>query len=348
MSAINLLFNTKLESERLHQIALGPLMTGTALLEVLGFPAPQKPEAFEWEPHGGKVDLKVPLQDGSNLWVELKVDSDLGTDQLDRQIQFVEKAGKEDKLLYILLGHSQYTVDNAWLKKKLEERLGASNTARWKIVCLKDVVDALEKPSPTRSATPGVRELSDSYLTSLQVLRKRYKRFFHHPRDEWEGGDCLGFFDWCRNMTNSAMDNCGMGYVPNRSGGFFGCWWQWIELDVSGTKAWLYPQFEFKPWEIAAVWEQRFSLQFKVGVEKNTSPDIRSEVRDTMKDRLVGRSIESLEVKRPTRMGNGRYMTVSTLNGGVPLDDLTSSRPRVLEIIQKATELAKAVAKNKK
>jgi hypothetical protein len=170
MAAVDLLFDVKKESERLHQLVLGPLLIRTRLLEKLGIRGVPVGEDFEWEPQRRSFDLGVRLSDpeGAHVWVEMKVDGCLTADQVRRQVS-AAKATRGDRLLYMLLGHGI-------LKERLAEHY-------W-VVTASELCRALEQPDlllGTGEHDRDVRDLASAYLNWLRVLRDRYLHFSRRP-----------------------------------------------------------------------------------------------------------------------------------------------------------------------
>ena len=93
MPAIDLLFDVKPSSERLHQMVLGALLVRTGLLHELIAVAPVADADYDWEPRGGHFDLGIELAGGGTAWLELKVDAMLGAAQVRRQVELLEEAG---------------------------------------------------------------------------------------------------------------------------------------------------------------------------------------------------------------------------------------------------------------
>lgn len=77
MAGIDLLFDVKNNSERLHQITLGSILIRSQILSKIEISSKPKENDFGWEPQGGLFDLNVELVDGSKVWIEIKIDSQL-------------------------------------------------------------------------------------------------------------------------------------------------------------------------------------------------------------------------------------------------------------------------------
>jgi len=307
MAAIDLLFDVKKESERLHQLVLGPLLIRTRLLEKLGIGGVPAREDFQWEPRGRSFDLAVELSEpeGGHVWVEIKVDASLTDGQVKSQVSAVKPAAA-DKFLYMLLGHAGYTTDVAEIEAILKQRLAE----HYRVVTASDLRRALEQPDlllGTGEHDRDVRDLASAYLNWLRVLQDRHRRFSGRALRDWDGGDCFGFFDWCREQL--CIGDMGMGYVANPAGGFFGAWWDWHEVKLKRDKFCIYLQFEFAPWS------SRNLLCVKVEV-----PDRPSCAR--VPEEVAARVLKdpdwaALGIRRPQRMGFGTYVTVAAVSLGL-------------------------------
>ncbi len=312
MAAIDLLFDVKKDSERLHQLVLGPLLIRTRLLEKLGIGGVPVREDFEWEPRpqGRSFDLGVKLGDpvGAHVWVEMKVDGCLKAGQVKKQVPAV-KPMAGDKLLYILLGHAQYTTDLGEIDGILRERLGE----HYKVVTASELCRALEEPDLLLGKAKddrNVRDLAATHLNWLRVLQDRYRGFSGRAFRDWEAGDCFGFFDWCRDQLD--IQDMRMDDVPNPRGGFFGAWWNchnWDKVRFKNDKFCMYLQFEFAPRSS----KNLLCVKVQVG-----GPASCARVREEVAARVLRHGdCASVGFRRPQRMGSGTYVTVAVAGLGL-------------------------------
>ncbi|MBM3324179.1 MAG: hypothetical protein FJY66_00765 [Calditrichaeota bacterium] len=314
MAAIDLLFDVKKDSERLHQLVLGPLLIKTRLLDKLGIKGTPVRKDFEWEPRRRCFDLGIEMTEplNSHVWVEVKVDGELARSQVERQI--AETAA--DRLLYLLLGHSQYTTNRSGIERELEEHL----PERYSIVTGDDLCKALAQPDILLGSDRehrDVRDLVASYLNWLRILQDRYNYLSRSSFKDWEGGDCFKFFACCRDELH--INDMNMGYIPNPAGGFLGAWWNWSE-PLGDTGFQIYLQLEFDPER------GRSALCFKVQVEKREScTRVCQEVRERI---LQGHNQSFLRIERPSRIGFGTWVTVAYVDLGL------SSASNLAEVLQ--------------
>lgn len=293
MAAIDLLFRTNLESERLHQVALVPLLRHTTLPDLLlpGFGAALN---VDWEPRGGTYDLSMTNTAGRTVMIELKVDAGLPEHQIDNQVRWLEPS---EDLVYLLLGHSRLTA-----RPRLDHKLAAHTPSiRSSIHDLQGIRDALARVEVTTTSAEAAdaRDLATAYRDHLAALDRRTEGFFDHPPSDWNRerwGYYYGYFDHCRR-TLACMHGAAISYVPNQTGGFRACHWKWtdIEPDVQA-----YLQF------------QDDILCFKICVEDGID---RSRARNRIRERLltIANALD-LPLRRPARLGHGQTMTLAYLD----------------------------------
>jgi len=337
MAAIDLLFDVKKDLERLHQLVLGPLLIRTRLLEKLAIGGVPARENFQWEPQGRSFDLGVEISDpeGANVWVEMKVDGCLTARQVKRQVSAVKPIAR-DKLLYILLGHAQYTTNlpeiNAILKERLPER--------YTVVTASELCGALEQADlllGTAEHDRDVRDLATAYLNWLRVLQDRYRHFPRRAFRDWDGGDCFGFFAWCRDQLR--IQDMGMGYVPNPSGGFRGAWWHWREVKFGNHELSIWLHFEFAP-----PGKNRLCVKVQVGGRASSCARMREEVAARV---LRHRDCVSVGFRRPQRMGSGTSVTVAVV--GLGLESAANTEEAITgipEVLRRSAAIVDKVARS--
>lgn len=240
MAAIDLLFDVKRDSERLHQLVLGALLQRTLLLSrLVPFGSAPTDLQLHWEPEGKAYDLAIGLggpEPGaggrrSRVLVEVKLDSPLSEDRVAQQLS-ASRLHAEDRLLYLLLGYSAITSDRAGLRERIR-RIG-EHTGRSDLldrVSLRDVDDLaplLADPAllPAGADHHDARDLASAYRDALLALSERTRRFSSRPVTDWQDGDFYGFFAACRARgasTGSAMARARIGRVAGPEGSVVGC-----------------------------------------------------------------------------------------------------------------------------
>lgn len=330
MAAIDLLFDAKLESERLHQLALGAILTRTRLLQRLKFEG-EPLKDFGWESEGRLFDLAIRYPGGGpigTLWVEIKVDSSPLEGQVERQIKFIEREGHErDQLLYLALGTAAHTVGGWKVRERLKRRRCHFVTGDELISVLRQFDDDLVSSVEDRDA----RDLAGAYRDALSRLTKRLTGFTARKPGTWGYGDRMGFLLRC-NQEVPSMRDAAVDYVANEGGGFVGAWWKWRSIPSQ------------RP-------DERIYLQLQVPVEapdaklvaKVLVPDAsrRSSVRNEMSRRIVDAAGRlGVEARRPNRFGHGKTMTVAEL--GSPLANDTLDWGRIKSLVSDAERVLEA------
>ncbi|MCG7344022.1 PD-(D/E)XK nuclease family protein [Sporosarcina sp. ACRSL] len=124
------------------------------------------------------------------------------------------------------------------------------------------------------------------YYRHLQKLEDKYCSFRTTPVSEWDSYAWQGFYQEIQKSIDGEW-----GYVPNRSGGFWAFWWK----SVLGEK--YYMQLE--------------QTRLCVKVEAEEGEDKR-ELRKIALVEVLGESGKrDLHLKRPTRLGTGKTMTIA-------------------------------------
>ena len=335
MAAIDLLFDVKSNSERLHQLALGSLLIKTEILRKLGFNVgPKNRDDFGWEPKGGKFDLSIELEDDSIIWIEIKIDSYLNNYQKDNQIKFVNQENKNSHLLYLILGFTQQTIDLKALQKELDEKRPETEVV-YKVCNSKEFIDCIDKTLKEKQELRDVRDLLISYRDVLLTLDKRGSEYSTKPLLQWGLGEYFGLYKDCKNKIKAMPADSKMGYVPNPGGGFMGCWFNFQQIK-SFPESWIYLQFEG--------FGNTFILCFKVEVLNEQN---QSKVRNWAHQRVMecSNKLNVEKVKRPNRFGKGKYMTVALLEDIIPKEgnvDWTLLEKIVEETVEVVNMVSKA------
>jgi hypothetical protein len=131
------------------------------------------------------------------------------------------------------------------------------------------------------------------FLDHLESLESAIQQFSAKALDQWYGNDWPGFYMVLYDEIGS--DGANWSYVANPSGGFFGFWWYFKE--VPGKQYMPYLQLE------------QDKLCFKIMVEGESSR--RNAREDAYESVQRTASQLSVNIERPERMGNGKFMTVA-------------------------------------
>ena len=168
MSGIGLLFETAIDYERTHQLALYTLLKQSKLGDLLQ--GENGSWDILWEPENQLFDLGIASGHvNSNIYIELKMWSNLGDNQKKRQSEFLENI--KARGIYVLLGTSWFEVssnDVAKFSSNLASKVGYL-----------ELIDLLNQVIVTGTETPDILELALSYRISLekqyQYITNAYK-----------------------------------------------------------------------------------------------------------------------------------------------------------------------------
>ncbi|MFD2044758.1 PD-(D/E)XK nuclease family protein [Ornithinibacillus salinisoli] len=134
------------------------------------------------------------------------------------------------------------------------------------------------------------------YYHHLQQLEDRVNAFRTEPVEKWDDFAWQGFYQEIQKEIDGDW-----GYVSNRSGGFWGFWWSGEHLDKC------YLQLE----------QDRLCVKIRVEEDEN-----KREVREVAVKRILSNSKKhGLQLQRPTRLGNGKTMTIAERKDYLRLDE---------------------------
>lgn len=314
MAAIDLLFDTKKDSERLHQALLCVLLSRTRVLHhLLGIKEKDfEAHDFDWEPGRRPLEQVIYLRgsDGSRarVFIEARVDYGLGDDRLAEQIAHVV-SDPRDRLVYFLLGYSRITTPRGELLYRVAstpQRPEAPSLLGRVAVCdAQELITLLSDPEVLPHGDARLRrdsrDLCGAYRDVLHDLEARTRRFAQRPVASWESGDYLGFFDTCRRRpATKQMQEASVSFISDDEGGYYACAWGYVQI---GPEAWIYLQFE----------DDRLCLKLEVGEAMATVPRPLYE-----RARAVLRALpfpDGLPPPVPTVYRPGRTMTFATYSG---------------------------------
>jgi hypothetical protein len=239
MGAIDLLFDVKRDSERLHQLVLGALLSQTRLCDRLvprttTLPAADPDGAktedrtLVFDPLGKAFDLAV-LSRGARVLIEVKLDTAISEDHLAQQLSRTQDG---DQVLLLLLGYSALSTDRASLRERIA-RIGHHSHRpdlidRVHLRDARDLIPLLSDPtllSPL-SAQPDhrqrdARDLAMSYRDALWILQERLRSYSVRPLAEWGDGELYGLYAACRDLRPDGALR--IGRLPSADGTVLGC-----------------------------------------------------------------------------------------------------------------------------
>lgn len=321
MAAIDLLLKSLQTSERTHQVVLTRLLERTRLLYRLGISG--KPTGVAMETDGRLYDLTVFLSTGQTIYGELKVNSSLTEDQIERQLKGLDLSkSPPDILVYFLLGTTRFSWNQSKLLEVVNRLVPGLQAASILVIDTSRMQTCLHEALSEHLENDD-RDLAVAYLTALQEIGLLTESYATKDLAEWGYYEWFGLYDAINNRPNQmgTLFTGGMGYVPNQSGGFVGFSWYWCDFPkVSGAQAYL--QIE------------ETKLCFKVLVEEAQS---RAQIRNTLSEAVLEACNDlrhggqvSIDVRKPQRFGNGYTMTVAEVAGDVR-GNLNGSDPAILD-----------------
>ena len=226
----------------------------------------------------GKLDVLIEvneaLPDKLAILVEDKTHTSNHSDQLRRYYDIVSKDYMSDEMvpLYFKTGYQSRFDTLGVFKTYLRE-------------------DFLRVLHANRENTDNA--IFHDFRNHLESLESAIQQFSVKALKDWNGNDWQGFYMVLYNEISN--DGADWSYVANPSGGFFGFWWYFKE--VPGKQYMPYLQLE------------QDKLCFKIMVEGES---IRRNAREDAYESVQRTASQlSVNIERPERMGNGKFMTVA-------------------------------------
>lgn len=148
-----------------------------------------------------------------------------------------------------------------------------------------------------------------SYIDKLQRLEDSTNSYLSLPVSKWSWRAWQGFYMALEEtgLSYNKKESFGWGSVPQKDGGFQGCWFSFLPLPES-DKSRLYIQIEGYPNNI-----EDTKVCFKIS---NIATNQRA-VRQEWSHKVISLAKERgySGVKKPARFGKGKYMTVACISG---------------------------------
>ena len=237
--------------------------------------APKIISKIEISKQDRNIDVLCIINDSYILLIEDKIGTKNHSDQLVRYLKEVKNRGYKDE--YIL---------PIYYKTEDQGDYSEITDAGYKIFLRDDILQILNEYD-------GENSIILDYREHLQSISDGVASYQSLPIDKWNRYSWIGFY----LRLQKELDDGNWGYVPNRSGGFLGYWWH----SQSDHECEQYLQLEEN------------KLCFKICVD---DPHHRRELRTKWHKLIQERAKEDkLPVKKPSRFGNGQYMTVCIYDG---------------------------------
>jgi len=278
-----------------------------ALFEKHSKTAPTEFEKVEIFKQDNNIDVLCIINDKYAILIEDKTRTENHSNQLARYLEDVKKRNYKEEDILPIYFKTEDQGDYSKVLK-----------AGYQPFLRADIIEILESYTGDNSILVDYRD----YLQSISVKTESYKSL---SIDEWGWYSWVGFYLRLQNELGSGS----WGYVANPKGGFLGFCWNFQGDDNCEQ----YLQLE----------QDKFC--FKIWVNNiSDRKSLRKKWHETIKDKSQE---HDLNLVRPARFGNGKYMTVSIYDGeyrehsnGLINIDKTVSR------LRKAGELLGGVREN--
>jgi hypothetical protein len=170
VSGLNLLFETSIDYERTHQIALFSILKNSNLVNyLLGIETDNV--RITWEPIKRLFDLGVET-DSEKCFIEIKMWSSLYEDQWKRQNEYLNKFN--NKCLYVLLGTSWFEYDN----NTFSETFGTKCTK----IGYKELIEALNSVLLFPGNKTDITELALAYRDAINKQYDYVINAYKYPK----------------------------------------------------------------------------------------------------------------------------------------------------------------------
>ncbi len=145
----------------------------------------------------------------------------------------------------------------------------------------------------------GNNHILVDFRTRLESIEEKIQAYIHEEPDAWSWYNWVGFYQALKVQLQGAD----WSYVANPSGGFLGLWWHFKDADGCLR----YIQLESQKKNNVNV------LCFKIKVESDGE---RKKLRNHFHNMTIDDGKQrGFQLKKPTRFGSGKYMTVAVLEG---------------------------------
>lgn len=152
-------------------------------------------------------------------------------------------------------------------------------------------------------------DIYNDFYQYLSEIQNQVELFKKKPMEQWNWRQWQGFFKQLQKEKNLLYENC-WGYVSNSSGGFWGFWWN--ELEIEDYK--IHLQLE------------KNKLCFKVYVNDES---LQSSIRNMLYEKIK----DNKKIMKP-RFRKGTYMTFAIMNTLITMDnyrDVISNAEKIFE-----------------
>lgn len=273
------------------------------------------------------VDVWARINDTHFLIIENKTGTQEHSDQLNRYRKDAEKDP----------GLEGMTVSCAYFKMEEQSDLSGVYAANFHHVSRREMLDLLgayDRTVPEHDK----HDIVIDFYRHLQKVDAEYKSYKMQTLAQWSDRAWAGFFSELQKQFQQPHERpheqqgFQWGYVPNPSGGFYGCWWRFGSSKIEGLNFQHYLQAE------------RQKLVFKIAVGETEG---RRVVRDRYREIVQQICLEQgLDVVCHGRLGT--WMSVCRLTTDdyrVQTADDTLDFDMTVEHLRKATAVQDEIAR---
>lgn len=258
------------------------------------------------------IDVLVTLKDGKKIIIEDKTYTTDHDNQLQRYIKDVETQGKKVYGVYYKTGFCCETIEDDMYKG-------------YYFFNLERIKEFFEKYDDIDNA------IFNNYRDFIIEYYEEKNKYKSTAISEWTPTMIQGFYDNLVkkiNLKGKLTDgHCGYGYVPNKSGGFYGLWLipeEKIECKMNEEQTMKYipyiqMQFEAKK-DLNGKQRSTMKICLKIEVKKcddykrDDYINLRNEITKGERIFEVNLDNETIKFEKPQRWGSGRTMTLYELD----------------------------------
>lgn len=253
------------------------------------------------------IDVLVTLESDKKIIIEDKTYTTDHDNQLQRYIKDVETQGKKVYGVYYKTGFCCETIEDDMYKG-------------YYFFNLERIKEFFEKYDDIDNA------VFNNYRDFIMEYHKERNNFIGLPVSKWTPTMIQGFYD---NLVKKIKlkgkltdGHCGYGYVPNKSGGFYGLWL--IPKGESNFKTnkeqtmkyipYIQMQFEAKK-DLNGKQQSTMKICLKIEVKEGDDYiNLRNEMTKGERIFEVNLDNETIKFEKPQRWGSGRTMTLYELD----------------------------------
>ncbi len=251
------------------------------------------------------IDVLVRLKCGKKIIIEDKTYTTDHDNQLQRYIKDVETQGKKVYGVYYKTGFCCETIEDDMYKG-------------YYFFNLERIKEFFEKYDDIDNA------IFNNYRDFIIEYYEEKNKYKSTAISEWTPTMIQGFYDNLVkkiNLKGKLTDgHCGYGYVPNKSGGFYGLWLipeqnNMIECKINKEQTMKYIPYIQMQFETKKVLksEQQSTMKICLKIEVKEGDDyknLRNEITKGETILEVDLDNETIKFEKPQRWGSGRTMTL--------------------------------------